>query len=369
MVVYKCEVCSQFFNKKDNYDRHMKRKTPCYPGCKINNKSKIFSCNICKKKFNRKDNCDRHIKNCENLPSKNNNNNNNNKGEIVAVNGDRNNINSGNVTIHYNLFPFAQDGVDCLTTSEKIAIFTSEKNPCEMIIIKVNLDPLKLNHHNVGIPDLHRGYGMIYNGNEWITEKITSILEILLNSKEKDLLNIHDEIKDFVSEDINNVIKNKISKLNNTLRPRNPIEIKSKNILTTHLKKYFYNNRNLALEAQKHTQPINKICNDDINDYEGILKDGITIDEMDIQLKSRKHRTNILKEICYDLLNKSVEKNNIDNYNLELIELRIKTINDTNILNAIVNTLFTSAYLETIMTDEIVNNKIIKINEMNVFNF
>lgn len=370
---YQCDNCFKEFTLKGDYNRHVNRKNMCKFASKINTKAKIYKCVICKKEFNRKCYLDKHV--CKLVkPIKQRlgdvHNEKSMESQIVSVNGNNNGTISNNIIIGYSLFPFAKDGIDCLSTSEKVAIFTSDKNPCEMIIIKVNLDPLKINHHNVGISDLHQGYGMIFNGNEWITERISVILEVLLNSKEKDLLKIHNEIKDFVSEDVNKTIKNKINDLNNTLNPRSPVEIKAKNILTTHLKKYFYNNRELAINAKKYTQRRENIQENFDNDYEGILKKGMTIDEMDIKLKKRKHKIDIAKEICYDFLNKSSDKKTISQYNYKLIATRTKTTDEIINLNCIMNMLFGSAYLNNILTDSDIEEQVAKINEMkSYFNF
>lgn len=367
MIEYQCNRCTKIFSRKADYDKHRMRKKPCSFKKNVGIIPNIHACKCCKKKFNRKDSYDRHIKSCTKHINILKDNNEISNSQFVV--GNNNNNNCNNIVIKYNLFPFAKDGIDCLSTSEKIAIFTSEQNPYEMIIIKVNLDPLKINHHNIGIPDLHRGYGMIYNGNEWITEKISVILEILLNSKEKDLLKIHNEIKDFLSEDINKEIKNKMDDLNNTLNPRNPIEIKAKNILTTHLKKYFYNNRNLALDAQKYMHPGKVSIHENKNEYKNIFKDGLTFEDLDMRLQSRKHMININKEICEDLLQKSIQKKTINHANLKLIRERIRIADDVYTLGRMIDPLFQSAYLGHFLTDKIIDNKIMKNYEMLNFRF
>ena len=401
MVVYKCYQCSTLFPRKIDYERHLMRKTPCNEP-KMENGFVIHTCKKCGKDFDRKDNFARHDVTCISLPLKNNKVNNklalNNLTKIVGdtqtkivgdtqnkIVGDTQNkivgdnhhtnqvkaesdspviIGNNNTIVKYNLFPFALDGIDCLTTSEKVAIFTSDKNPYEMIIIKVNLDPLKLNHHNISIPDLHSGYGMIFNEHEWITEKISVILEILLNSKEKDLLKIRNEIREFMSEDANKRIKNTMDDFNTTLNPRNPVEIKAKNILTTQLKKYFYNKRGLAKEAIKNTINTTTPEEQNNNNYEGILKDGVTIHELDLHIKTRNQTLKVMREMCNDLITKSINNKNIDDYNLKLINARINTADDVETLNAIMNILFRSAYLNEQITDKNIDDKIIKTNEI-----
>ena len=221
MVQYQCETCFKIFTRKSSYTSHLSRKNPCTFAENINYKVKKFKCKYCNKSFDRKDCFKKHVEKCSKsnpkIDVKNNINNNvknnknitnknkNNNGNINSqfVNGDNNKI----IIKHYNLFPFGKDGMDCLTIPEKIAIFSSDENPMEMIIVKVNLDANKPNHHNVGIPDLQSGYGIIFDGDKWITERINVIMEVILDSKEKDLIKIHDEIKDFLSDDVNKTIK------------------------------------------------------------------------------------------------------------------------------------------------------------------
>lgn len=84
-------------------------------------------------------------------------------------------------------------------------------------------------------------------------------MEVLFESKEKDLLKLYDEIKDFLSDHENNNIKYTFDDLNKKLNPRNKIDAKSKKLLIAHLKKRFYDNRELALDAKKNTETKTKI--------------------------------------------------------------------------------------------------------------
>lgn len=131
MVEYKCKKCSRIFNRKNDYDRHITKKNPCN---KITNLP-IYNCETCDKKFTRKDNLTRHLKICKNTVindiQKINNNGNYNISQMQK--GDHNKM----IIKNYNLFPFGKDGIDCLTTPEKIAIFSSDENPMEMIIVKL----------------------------------------------------------------------------------------------------------------------------------------------------------------------------------------------------------------------------------------
>ena len=264
------------------------------------------------------------------------------------------------------MFPFGKDGVDCLTTPEKIAIFSSDENPMEMIIVKVNLDVNKPNHHNVGIPDLHSGYGIIFDGDKWITERINVIMNVLLDSKEKDLLKIHGEIKDFLSEDVNKTIKDTLGDLNHNLNRGNHIDIKSKKTLIAHLKKHFYSNKNLVIEAKKHTMKELHI-NNNHNKFKNILKDGVTIEDVDNHIRNKKeleNKINNLKEMCRDLLKLSKEKKNIDEENYDIISKRIDDMDEISTINVIINSLILSAYFKEKINDKIITKKIAISKEM-----
>ena len=130
MVVYECDICFKKFTRKGDYDRHLNKKNPCQICSKIDRKIKIYKCDGCKRTFNRCDSLTRHIEICTNhrnttnISTKNktieNNRNTLNNGIInrsQIINGDNNTI-----TINY-LYPFGKDGIDDLTTPEKIAIF------------------------------------------------------------------------------------------------------------------------------------------------------------------------------------------------------------------------------------------------------
>ena len=98
-----------------------------------------------------------------------------------------------------------------------------------------------------------------------------------------------------------------------------------------------------------------------INKHENILKAGVTTADVVQCMKLKKqHDLRIvnLREICFDLLSKSKNQNNIDDYDFDLLLSRIQTINDVRILNTIINNLVKSAYLNNAITDEIINDKI-----------
>lgn len=361
-MLYSCSCCKKKFNKKSHYENHLNRKIKCTPNIEpivVENNNNI--CENCNKVYSRKDSLNRHKIKCVNI----------NQTCKKIVNKDGNVIlgNNNKIIINqYNLCPFAKDGTDCLSTGDKVAIFSSTENPLEMIIVKVNLDPIKLDHHNVGITDLQSGYGIIFDGDKWITERINVIMEVLLNSKEKDLLKIYDEIKDFLSDNAYESIKDTINNLNNKLYPRNKIDAGSRKNLIAHLKKHFYNNRNLVIEAKKNNTA-NKYTTTQNNKFKNILKEGLSIDDIDKEIQLRKKyepRINCLKELCFYLLKKSMIKNNIDKHNFELISFRINSItNDIDTLNTIINTLTKSSFFDQKISDILIEHKISELNKIN----
>lgn len=346
MVSYKCNNCGKLFNKKFDMDRHINAKNKCRKNNEKNvnnNQPKRFICLACEKIFGRKDSLIRHEKVCEiktehNIINKNENiNTENNYGNQFFGN-----INGNVIMNNYNLFTFGKDGIDCLTTPEKIAIFFSDENPMEMIIVKVNLDSKKKNHHNVGYTDQHSGYGIIFDGNKWLTERIDIILQILFESKEKDLLKIYDEIKDFLSDDLNGTIRNKLNDLSKAIEPRNKIDLDAKRNLIAHLKKHLYNNRNLALDAKLNTD-IEIIQIKKPNMYDGILKDGISISDIDKSIRMKKKlskKLDLRKEMALDLLNK-LDSNKIDKTQYVLLVKMINNNSDMEIINVINRLLYT----------------------------
>jgi len=353
-----CERCGKKFYNKSHLDDHLNRKIPCIPK-KINNiidDDKDNYCKQCNKYFSRPYTLKRHFDTIHNKNSTPNTNNaTTKKGNInqVIATGDNSKI----IINQYNLFSFSKDGTDCLDENEKVEIFFSpDGSPIEMIIIKVNLDPNKINHHNVGYTDNHLGVGIIFDGNRWISERIDVILQILLESKEKDLLKIYEEIKDFLKDDTKNTIKNTLNDLNKILYPTNKININAKRKLTAHLKKHFFNNRNLVLEAMKYTD--NKkitTTNNQKNNLKNILKDGVTIKDVakGIQLKKR---INLKKEIAIHTLNKLIENMNGKEYKL-LIDIINQTDNIKD-LSTITHLLDKSYCFGNKISDKLIQHKI-----------
>ncbi len=320
MVEYKCKKCTAIFVRKGDYKRHMDRKTPCNIFKGMKKKPKIYQCRNCNYKFNRKDGYDTHMNKCKKISQIQNNaiGDDNAIGEIIVKGNSNNNNNNNNNNItnnkniaitnnYYTITPFCQDGISNLSAQEKFNIFASKENPIITIIVKTNLNKDMPEHHNVGYTDLKSGYGYFFDGKRWQQKIIQQIMNELLESKQKDLIEMHDQIKKLLSDEINDDIKNKLDKIQDLVQPRLDIHVDDKNKLIKNMKTKFYNDRHLVLDAIKHTgNDLSNIENEE--DYSYMLKEGYTIQDAEILIK----KTELKKKIALELLNiyKSVEQKN-----------------------------------------------------------
>lgn len=348
-----CQRCNKSFYDKSHYQTHINRKIPCTISEKNNVDTIDLQCHKCGKKFSKPFSLKRHLNTvCKNKKSKNIIITDTNNGNINQFNiGNNNNL----IIKQYNLLPFNQDGIDCLSTPDKIAIYSSPDSAIEMIIIKINLDPEKIDHHNVGYTDVHKGYGIIFDGDRWLTERIDVILEALLETKENDLKKIHDEIKIFLTDDSNNTIKNKLNDLNRILRPKNIFDVRSKKILIAHLKKHFYNNKHLVIEAKKFTDRLSNSNNIKTSNNQIQLKEGLTINDVDLEIKKNNSILSIKKEFALYLLN---HINNIPDSERNRISLLINDSSDLLTIRAITNLINCSYFFNVDINAASIKDKI-----------
>ena len=346
MVVHQCPNCNQIFTRKSILMDHYRRKTPCDK----NKKQKKIKCKYCNKLYARKDSLERHIKTIHasieidnksvNVNKTVNVNNNNNSNIVV---GDNNVINQ------YFILPFGTYQIDDLTTTEKVGIFSSKLNPIEMIIIKTHLDPNKKQYHNCGITDVHSGYGIIHDGEEWKCWRISDIMNILIELNQENTLKIYDKIKHFFQVNAQKLIERDLNNNKNLIFPRNncyDMDIKSKKNLIAHLKTKFYNHRNIIQDAIKNTGNITPKPNK--NDTSSILKEGITIEDIDNYLKNDVSLEKVMKikQIGYDILS-LIE---IDNHNKNLIINYVNVTNNLITINNIVKSLSVNCFIDKNIT-------------------
>ena len=251
MVKYICPRCKYVFTKKYDYEKHLEKKIKCTISDEEPVIPEDFKCK-CGKSYSRQDTLKQHINKVHdgdetyNIGEQQNNGNSNN-----TIAGNKNNINQDNsvnltVNIHNydGMAKFGEDGVKFLTLEERLKIFACGLNAIEALILMVNLDDERYTHHNVGIIDAKSGYGFISDGKTWHFEKINVIIEVLLASKQKDLVEIADSIKDMLSDKDNEHIQKKINECR--LIPLNRESVKT---FTSCVKKHFLEKRHLAKNA------------------------------------------------------------------------------------------------------------------------
>lgn len=368
MVTYTCDRCHKNFHQKCKFNKHISRKIPCEINeNKIENNNDNY-CNVCNKYFSRHDALKRH-KNTQfhkllkdKITIKNNAKT--KYGNINQVIGDKNIVINNNYQF---ILPFGNEETDTLTPEEKLAIFASDTNPIVMIIIKTNLNPLTPQYHNVGYKNMNLGWGFIYNGETWEKKEIEAIMNDLLNSKRKDLINIYNEIKEYLSEEQNKNIETKIDDIGNTVEPRLEHQVRSKKRLVLNLKTKFSDNRHLVIEAiKKSNKPIIDKYNTKTHNID--LKEGYTMEDVIRKMNHKKElskKINIKKELAKDLLQK-IEgiKDNRGNEFCSIHNTIDKTT-DINYLNIIIRLLNKSYCFGNKINEKVIENEIKKEEEIN----
>jgi len=243
MVEYKCKKCRKVFSNKTDYERHLNRKTECN-GSKTNKKVKTVKCNNCKKKLSRKDALIRHLRTCkkknkEVIMEKINNGVENK----IDIEGNNNKIENkitnttNNITINM--------GPDC--SMEDLKKILKSGNLFEGIILVINFNPEKPQHHGMYWEDTKSAYGKIYENDKWVTKKINEIMEKLLDAKVEDLNMILNEMEDFLNDKT-------VKKIKETLETVDFSKSDSRKKLKTYLKPILYDNKDMVIETRKKTE-------------------------------------------------------------------------------------------------------------------
>lgn len=370
MVEYSCPKCCKLFYKKTEYIRHMNKIYDCSSKKKLNRKKKpiIFKCDGCEKGFKRKDHMKNHLKICKKYIEKQNNNNHAQVGRDL-INADL--INNGNyykdpifIQNYINIVPFGKDGTDSFSLADTYKIFTSKTNPIEVIILKSNLDPRKPQHHNIGISDHHSGFGMIFDGKIWKKERISIIMETLMNSKEKDLRQLYDEIKDYLTDDSDDIIQRTLEKIDNVIRPTSMFGTKSKKNLSVHLKKHFCNSKEIMSMAQNNNPDYysdNDITSDECK---GFFKNGLTFEEVEHKFNLRKEKHKMKKDFVRYLITRSIENKCLSHKDGNEILECLDDIPRPEMLKPIIDELTKSAYFGSKTSFGKINQRMVRDNEI-----
>jgi hypothetical protein len=367
MVQYKCNKCGKIFDRKNDYNRHINRKTSCKP----KRTTKSVRCEYCKKVISGKDNLPRHYDVCKKYQSNVNINADNQCTNNQRTNNPKNtmnrstiggNLNNGNISNNivnnniniYNVIPFGKEGIESLTTQDKIDILNSnDKNPIEIMTEKTNLNPELHDLHNVGYLDNKSGNGIVYDGNTWKTEKIKTITDQLLRNKGKDVTKIYDEIKDHVVQDDLTRIEATLIGVHQIMEPKTDNHVNDRKDLQRCIKNTLYNNKELAINSKKKYDelPKNKVIKKEIHPKQHTslrLKDGLTPEDIDRQNKLKKDLKNkitIMREIINYLLDK-LPLNSDESIKTTLVIKQKSIIDDPDILNYLINQLSLHIYLK-----------------------
>ncbi len=278
MVDFICQKCKKTFNNKYNLKRHQENSLSCGYGRSKNNKISYYSCKKCSRNFTRKDSLKKHqnlgrctktkkfvvkgnnnsninkiksMSNVDKIKSKSNINKNNTISDInkIKVNGDNNNVVQANLIktpITINLVYFGKDGIKNLTYDEINNLLKSNENPIEFLIKTVNLNPLKPHHHNILYTNLRSAYGKAYKNDKWVQNKISELIDVLIDAKLEDLNDILNEMV-FLSKKTKQKIRNTIVSLDQS-KPN------ARKKLASYIKPILYEHRKMIEKTMKLTR-------------------------------------------------------------------------------------------------------------------
>lgn len=368
MVEYKCLKCGKKFNKKSNFENHLKRITPC--------ENKKIKCKYCDKIFTRKDNLTRHIKNMHpesisvknNINNSNNTNHSNNSHNNIII---RDNNNNNNLTINNNqyfLLPFGTYRLEKdLSIEDRVKIFSSKSGAIETIILKTHLNPKLPQYHNCGITDLHLSYGIIYDGNSWIYKPISDIMHDLITNGQKESYELYEQIKNFIQDDFREEIKNDLNDDHFLLYPEhNKNNKKSKKELIKYLKPNFYNQRELVKTSIKNSgKQVIGGAKFDYDDNINILKDGVTYQDIEKHIqkyKQNKEKLFLKKELATYILDQFKD---ISHSKYQELNDKINKVNDIKTINIITQLLIQSFCGIIDINKLVLDDRIEKIMEIN----
>lgn len=104
------------------------------------------------------------------------------------------------------LVPFGHEGINRLTIEDKIEIFFNYNNPVIGILKKTNLNPEFPQYHNIKMKEKQ-----IYDGKKWTETNDDGMALSMVACKHKDLVDIYNEIEEYLTDDARAYAKKKIS--------------------------------------------------------------------------------------------------------------------------------------------------------------
>lgn len=240
------------------------------------------------------------------------------------------------------------------------------------MISLVNLNKDKPKHHNVGISSLKDGHGIIFNGKQWVSEKNNVITDTLIESKEKDVTHILDEvtnneeIKDLLGEDGEKLRKEVQNEITET-----QVNPKNRKLLKSHIKTLLHNNSHYAINAKKATTKLNNNSDKEISANEiktldepmrrNFLKDGVTLEEFKLAFnksKQKEENLKLQKEITNLIMNIYVENDVMSREEFNVINKTINQMTTSDAVKQLLRVIIPRIITKEPLTDEFINGKL-----------
>lgn len=267
MPEYECDRCHKMFNKKSNYNKHMKRKNPC--------SLPQFKCEFCSKNFTYKGNLSRHINNVcrekrerdKNIEMEQQINRIEQKVEeqmkemkeeiknLETQNKQLQVINSGNVVNNVNInntikiVAYGKEDVDSILSNEDFKkILNRGMGSVPELVKRIHFDRNIPVNHNIYISNLRDSYVFTYDGDTWRLNNREETLKNLYGHSSNILINKFEELKD---KDLGRKIVEKYERCLDYVEDEEDNHTKE---VREELKKLLYENRGIVEQTKKQLQ-------------------------------------------------------------------------------------------------------------------
>lgn len=212
MPQLKCQKCKKPFKNKRNLERHAN------VSCKYSSKNdEEIRCELCDKTFSRKDALIRHLKACAEHDEQPN--------DIQIVS-------------------FGKDGIESISDDDFEEILNNVSGVIPGLIINVNFNALKPQHHNIHFPDKKSSSGETYEEGSWSVREINEMVDTLIDAKINDLK----EIKETFAQKMNKKI---IAKIDESIECADYMTRNSRKKLRKFIKIMIYKHREVVAETRK----------------------------------------------------------------------------------------------------------------------
>jgi hypothetical protein len=180
MSTFYCNICNSGFDKKYNYEQHLKSKKH---NIRVSNDIKLYNCSICQKNFSYSSGLYRHRTKCkenstpppkldylekENLELHQKNLELSQKIEDLERSKNIQNIeNQNNTNIEININCFGNENMDYITDKVILQCISKVYGSIPMIIERIHFDKEHPENNNVKIPNKKLPHAKIMTDNKW----------------------------------------------------------------------------------------------------------------------------------------------------------------------------------------------------------